>query len=231
MLATQTLPQSQPRTMKVASTGELPFGLTAKDLVLGAIGRLGVSGGVGHVLEYAGHAIEALSMEGRMTVCNMSIEAGARARDDCAGRDDVRLSRGTPRGAEGRRLGAGARPLARAALGRGGGVRRRARDRRLGAQAAGHVGHEPGHGRAGGRHGAGPLGLRGRLRAGGGRARAPLHGPPAGNTAAGGAHRPRLHRLVHECADRGPARRSGGRLAGGRWPTACARWSCRARRR
>ncbi len=79
VLATQTLPQSRPRTMKLSFTGELPFGLTAKDLVLGAIGRLGVAGGVGHVLEYAGPAIEALSMEGRMTVCNMSIEAGARA--------------------------------------------------------------------------------------------------------------------------------------------------------
>ncbi len=79
VLATQTLPQAKPRTMKIWFEGELPFGLTAKDVVLGAIGRLGVSGGVGHVLEYAGPAIEALSMEGRMTICNMSIEAGARA--------------------------------------------------------------------------------------------------------------------------------------------------------
>jgi 3-isopropylmalate/(R)-2-methylmalate dehydratase large subunit len=79
VLATQTLIQAKPRTMLVRFDGELPFGVTAKDLVLGAIGRLGVSGGVGHALEYAGPAIEALSMEGRMTVCNMSIEAGARA--------------------------------------------------------------------------------------------------------------------------------------------------------
>jgi 3-isopropylmalate/(R)-2-methylmalate dehydratase large subunit len=79
VLATQTLPQAKPRTMRIQFEGELPFGLTAKDLVLGAIGRVGVSGGAGHVVEYAGAAIEALSMEGRMTVCNMSIEAGARA--------------------------------------------------------------------------------------------------------------------------------------------------------
>jgi 3-isopropylmalate/(R)-2-methylmalate dehydratase large subunit len=79
VLATQTLPQARPRTMQVAFEGALPPGLTPKDLVLGAIGRLGVAGGVGHVLEYTGDAIEALSMEGRMTVCNMSIEAGARA--------------------------------------------------------------------------------------------------------------------------------------------------------
>jgi 3-isopropylmalate/(R)-2-methylmalate dehydratase large subunit len=79
VLATQTLPQATPRSMQVRFDGALPFGLTAKDLALGAIGKLGVSGGVGHVLEYAGSAVEALSMEGRMTVCNMSIEAGARA--------------------------------------------------------------------------------------------------------------------------------------------------------
>jgi 3-isopropylmalate/(R)-2-methylmalate dehydratase large subunit len=79
VLATQTLPQVRPRTMLVRFVGETPPGLTAKDLVLGAIGKVGVSGGVGHVLEYAGEPIRALSMEGRLTVCNMSIEAGARA--------------------------------------------------------------------------------------------------------------------------------------------------------
>ena len=79
VLATQTLGQAKPRTMELRFEGELPFGLTAKDMVLGAIGELGVSGGVGYVLEYRGPAIEALSMEGRMTICNMSIEGGARA--------------------------------------------------------------------------------------------------------------------------------------------------------
>src|SRR5690242_18818300 len=79
VLATQTLVQSRPKTMKLEFVGELPFGVTAKDMVLGAIGAIGVSGGVGYAIEYAGPAIEALSMEGRMTICNMSIEAGARA--------------------------------------------------------------------------------------------------------------------------------------------------------
>ncbi|MEI8105496.1 MAG: 3-isopropylmalate dehydratase large subunit [Actinomycetes bacterium] len=79
VLATQTLPQSRPKTMLIRFEGELPFGVTAKDMVLGAIGRIGVSGGQGYAIEYAGPAIEALSMEGRMTICNMSIEAGARA--------------------------------------------------------------------------------------------------------------------------------------------------------
>jgi 3-isopropylmalate/(R)-2-methylmalate dehydratase large subunit len=79
VLATQTLPQSLPRTMRVEFAGELPFGLTAKDMVLAAIGEVGVSGGQGHVVEYTGAAVRGLSMEGRMTICNMSIEAGARA--------------------------------------------------------------------------------------------------------------------------------------------------------
>ena len=79
VLATQTLPQALPKTMRVEFTGTLPFGLTAKDMVLAAIGQIGVAGGVGHVIEYTGEAVRTLSMEGRMTICNMSIEAGARA--------------------------------------------------------------------------------------------------------------------------------------------------------
>jgi 3-isopropylmalate/(R)-2-methylmalate dehydratase large subunit len=79
VLATQTLPQKRARTMRVTFDGQPGLGVTAKDLILGLIGQIGPGGGVGHVIEYAGEAIEALSMEGRMTVTNMSIEAGARA--------------------------------------------------------------------------------------------------------------------------------------------------------
>src|SRR3954449_10876814 len=79
VLATQTLPQARPGTMAVTVTGELPEGSTAKDIVLAIINRIGTGGGIGSVIEYRGSAIRALSMEGRMTVCNMSIEAGARA--------------------------------------------------------------------------------------------------------------------------------------------------------
>lgn len=79
VLATQTLPQSRPKTFRIAVEGELPHGVTAKDIVLGIIGRIGTDGATGYAVEYAGSAIRALSMEGRMTVCNMSIEAGARA--------------------------------------------------------------------------------------------------------------------------------------------------------
>ncbi len=79
VLATQTLPQARPKFMAVETRGELPTGVTAKDLILAIIARIGVQRGIGKVIEYRGPAIEALSMEGRMTVCNMSIEAGARA--------------------------------------------------------------------------------------------------------------------------------------------------------
>ena len=79
MLATQTLPLVRPKTMAVTVEGALQPGVTAKDLVLALIAQVGTGGGQGHVVEYRGAAIEALSMEGRMTVCNMSIEWGARA--------------------------------------------------------------------------------------------------------------------------------------------------------
>jgi 3-isopropylmalate/(R)-2-methylmalate dehydratase large subunit len=79
VLATQCLPQNRPRTMKVDVSGVLPEGVTAKDLALGIIGRIGTDGATGYAIEYTGEAVRSLSMEGRMTLCNMSIEAGARA--------------------------------------------------------------------------------------------------------------------------------------------------------
>jgi 3-isopropylmalate/(R)-2-methylmalate dehydratase large subunit len=102
VLATQTLPQAKPATMAVEVEGTLPAGVTAKDVVLAIIGRIGTGGGVGHIIEYRGSAIRSLSMEGRMTVCNMSIEAGARA--GMVAPDDVTFAylegrRHAPRGA------------------------------------------------------------------------------------------------------------------------------------
>ncbi len=79
VLATQTLPQQRPGTMAINVDGDLPAGVTAKDVILAIIGRIGTGGGIGSVIEYRGSAIRGLSMEGRMTVCNMSIEAGAKA--------------------------------------------------------------------------------------------------------------------------------------------------------
>jgi 3-isopropylmalate/(R)-2-methylmalate dehydratase large subunit len=102
VLATQTLPQQVPGTMAITVTGTPPQGVTAKDIVLAIIARLGTGGGIGSVLEYRGDAIRALSMEGRMTVCNMSIEAGARA--GLVAPDDVTFAylegrAGAPKGA------------------------------------------------------------------------------------------------------------------------------------
>lgn len=79
VLATQCLPQNKPKTMLVEIGGTMPVGVTAKDVALGIIGAIGTDGATGHVIEYAGEVVRALSMEGRMTLCNMSIEAGARA--------------------------------------------------------------------------------------------------------------------------------------------------------
>lgn len=79
VMATQTLSQEKPKTFRITVNGHLPFGVTAKDIILEIIGQIGTDGATGYVVEYAGSTIRALSMEGRMTICNMSIEAGARA--------------------------------------------------------------------------------------------------------------------------------------------------------
>ena len=79
VLATQTLIQNPAKNMRINLEGNMPFGITAKDLILAIIGKIGTAGGTGHVIEYSGPTIQKLSMEGRMTICNMSIEAGARA--------------------------------------------------------------------------------------------------------------------------------------------------------
>ena len=147
VLATQTLHQARPKTMLIRFDGELPFGVTAKDMVLGAIGRIGVSGGVGHAIEYGGPAIEALSMEGRMTICNMTIEGGARAGmiapDDTTfayleGRPGAPTA---PPGSAHSTSGARCRPTR---------ARRSTETVEIdvSALAAGDLGHEPGDGRA-----------------------------------------------------------------------------------
>jgi 3-isopropylmalate/(R)-2-methylmalate dehydratase large subunit len=96
VLATQTLLQYKPKTLEVRVDGRLPFGVTAKDLILFLIGRLTTSGGTGYCIEYTGEAIRALTMEERMTVCNMSIEAGARAGLIAPDETTFRYLRGRP---------------------------------------------------------------------------------------------------------------------------------------
>ncbi len=101
VLATQTLIQSKAKNMRVVVDGQIPRGVGAKDIILAIIGQIGTAGGTGHVIEYAGEAIRALSMEGRMTVCNMSIEAGARAGMIAPDERTFEYLRGRPRAPKG----------------------------------------------------------------------------------------------------------------------------------
>src|SRR5580658_5187964 len=96
VLATQTLPQQKAKTMSITVDGALPEGVSAKDVVLTIVGRLGTGGGAGYVIEYCGDAIEALSMEGRMTVCNMTIEGGGRAGLVAVDETTIEYLRGRP---------------------------------------------------------------------------------------------------------------------------------------
>ena len=115
VLATQTLTQQKAKNMRVTVDGKLPDGVTAKDIILAIIGEIGTAGGTGHVIEYAGEAIRALSMEGRMTVCNMSIEARRARRHGGGRREDLRLPQGPAQVAQGRGLGPGDEVLGDAA--------------------------------------------------------------------------------------------------------------------
>ena len=116
MLATQTLLQKRPKNMRIAVDGALPFGVTAKDVILAIIGRIGTAGGTGHVIEYAGEVVRGLSMAGRMTVCNMSIEAGARAGLIAPDDTTYQYIQGRPMAPKARRVRAGGRALAHPAL-------------------------------------------------------------------------------------------------------------------
>ncbi len=101
VLATQTLPQSKPKSMAINVDGDLPKGVTAKDIILGIIARIGTAGATGHVIEYRGSTIRGLSMEGRMTICNMSIEAGARAGMIAPDETTISYLKGRPRAPSG----------------------------------------------------------------------------------------------------------------------------------
>ncbi|MFA9460789.1 3-isopropylmalate dehydratase large subunit [Thiohalorhabdus methylotrophus] len=101
VLATQTLPQRKPKSMRVTVDGPLPTGVTAKDVILAIIGRIGTAGGTGYAIEFAGQAIRDLSVEGRMTVCNMAIEAGARAGMVAVDDKTIDYFRGRPYAPEG----------------------------------------------------------------------------------------------------------------------------------
>ena len=147
VLATQTLIQTKSKNMRAVVDGKLPEGVTAKDIILAIIGEIGTAGGTGYAIEYAGEAIRALSMEGRMTVCNMSVEGRRQGRLHRARRKDLCLSQGPPQSAEGQGLGRGAALLGNAAVRRRRAFRPRDQARRREAAAAGHLGHQPRAGR------------------------------------------------------------------------------------
>ena len=114
VLATQCLVTKKTKSMRIEVEGTLGFGVTAKDIILAIIGRIGTAGGTGYTIEYAGSAIRALSMEGRMTICNMSIEAGARAGMVAVDDTTIEYVRGRPFAPQGRSLGPGGGLLAHA---------------------------------------------------------------------------------------------------------------------
>jgi 3-isopropylmalate/(R)-2-methylmalate dehydratase large subunit len=113
VLATQTLIQKKAKNMLVRSMANCPKGVTAKDIILAIIGEIGTAGGTGHVIEFAGEAIRALSMEGRMTVCNMTIEGGARAGLIAPDEKTYAYFKGPPARAQGQGLGHGRRSTGR----------------------------------------------------------------------------------------------------------------------
>ncbi len=144
VLATQTLLQKPAKNMLVRVDGTLPPGCSAKDIVLAIIGRIGTAGGTGHVIEYAGEAIRALDMAGRMTVCNMSIEAGARAGMIAPDETTFDYVRGQPFAPKGEALDRAVAYWRTPAVRRGRALRPDGRARRRRHRADGQLGHQPG---------------------------------------------------------------------------------------
>ncbi len=211
VLATQTLIQAPAKNMLIEVNGTLGAGVSPKDVILAIIAKIGTAGGTGHVFEYAGSTFRDMSMEGRMTVCNMSIEAGARAGLVAPDEKTIAYVMGrpyAPKGAAWEQAVAYWRTLPSdpgVELRQGGASRRRRH------RAARHLGHQPGAGGAGHRPGARPGADRRSAQARSGRARAAVHAAEAEHLADRGAGAARLYRLVHQQPDRGSARRRGDR--------------------
>ena len=210
VLATQTLPQARPKTMAVNVDGELPAGVTAKDIVLALIAKVGTGGGQGYIVEYRGSAIRALSMEGRMTICNMSIEWGAKAGLIAPDETTFAYLQGRPHAPEGADWDAAVALLVDAADRPGRGVRRRGRSGRDRPEPVRHLGHQPRAGRAAGRGRARPGDVRRGGRPHGGDQGAGVHGAAARPADAGHRRGHGVPRLLHQRPDRGPAGRRGG---------------------
>ena len=212
VLATQTLIQKKSKNMRAIVDGKLPPGVTAKDIILAIIGEIGTAGGTGHVIEYTGEAIRALSMEGRMTVCNMSIEGGARAGMVAPDEKTFEYLKGRPKAPK-----AGAWEMAmrywetlHSDEGAEFDTRDQARCRE--APADRHLGHQSRTGGLDHRPRADARGDRG-APARGAAARARLHGFQGRREDHRHHARPRVHRLMHQRTHRGPARRRAHRRA------------------
>jgi 3-isopropylmalate/(R)-2-methylmalate dehydratase large subunit len=184
VLATQTLIQKKAKNMRVTVDGQLPAGVTAKDIILAIIGEIGTAGGTGHVIEYAGEAIRALSMEGRMTVCNMAIEAGARAGMVAVDDTTIEYLKGRPFSPEGAEWDIAVDYWKQFKSDEGAHFDRVVELNRRRYRAASHVGHVAGNGHRRGRPRA-----RSRAREGPGQAR-------------GDGARAQIHGARTECADR-----------------------------
>ena len=206
VLATQTLVQTKSKNMRAVVDGKLPPNVTAKDIILAIIGEIGTAGGTGYSLEYAGEAIRALSMEGRMTVCNMSVEAGAKAGFIAPDEKTYEYRQGPPEGAEGQAVGRRAALLGDAADRRRRALRPRGQARRRQAAADRDLGHEPRAGHVDHRPRAGAVRDRRRAQAPRRRALARIHGPEGRREDHRHRDQPRVHRLLHQLAHRGSAR-------------------------
>ena len=230
VLATQTLIQQPAKNMRITVEGDLPLGVTAKDLILAIIGKIGTAGGTGHVIEYAGQAIRDLSMEGRMTVCNMSIEAGARAGLIAPDETTFDYLKGRPMAPKAGAWEQARRLLAHAALRSRRRLRQGSRAARRRHRAAGHLGHQPGGRAADHRRSARP-GRREPTKASASamRALARLYGPEAGHAAAARCKIDRV--FIGSCTNgRIEDLRAAAKVAQGRKVAAAraAPWSCRA---
>ena len=207
VLATQTLPQARPKTMAVNVDGELPAGVTAKDIVLALIAKVGTGGGQGYIVEYRGSAIRALSMEGRMTICNMSIEWGAKAGLIAPDETTYAYLRGRPHAPQGADWDAAVAYWSTLQTDPDAVFDAEVDLDAASPQPVRHLGHQPRAGRPAGRGRPRPGDLRRGGRPHGGHQGAGVHGPAARSADAGHRGGHGVPRLVHQRPDRGPAGR------------------------
>ncbi len=209
VLATQCLVQKRPKTMRISYSGELGAGVTPKDLILATIGRLGTGGMVGHAVEYAGPAIEALSMPGRMTICNMTIEGGGRAGMIAPDETTFEWVRGRPAAPED--FDAAVERWRELPTDEGATFDTEVEIDAARDLADGHLGDDPGMVVEVTDSVPDPAAMDSPPTASRPNGRSPTWALEAGHADDRGRARPRLHRLLHQLPDRGPARGRRGR--------------------